>query len=167
VLDLDRAYAAADLYGRRPGIGQDAGGPYLGHSALRATGQSSRFAMAVAELDGRPMVIPGSSDRTVWVWDLAIGTPAAAPFTGHTGWARAARSPLSTSCQDSTSKYVRLPQISTASRRVVTKVLQTAGAVCSRRTSPLWGAQRAEMPVNSNPTSRFASVSPCYEPTAE
>jgi len=57
----------------------------------------------VAELDGRPVVISGSSDRTVRVWDLAIGTPAGAPFTGHTGWVRAARSPLSTSCQDSTS----------------------------------------------------------------
>ena len=30
------------------------------------------------------MVISGSSDRTVRVWDLATGTPVGDPFTGHT-----------------------------------------------------------------------------------
>jgi WD40 repeat protein len=41
--------------------------------------------MAVAELDGRPVVISGSSDHTVRVWDLAAGSPIGGPFTGHTG----------------------------------------------------------------------------------
>ena len=40
--------------------------------------------MAAAELDGRPVVISGSGDRTVRVWDLATGAPVGAPFTGHT-----------------------------------------------------------------------------------
>ena len=40
--------------------------------------------MAAAELDGRPVVISGSSDRTVRVWDLATGAPVGGPFTGHT-----------------------------------------------------------------------------------
>jgi WD40 repeat protein len=42
-------------------------------------------AVAVVELDGRPVVISGSRDRTVRVWDLATGTPVGDPFTGHTG----------------------------------------------------------------------------------
>ncbi len=46
-------------------------------------------AVAVAELDGRPVVISGSGDRTVRVWDLATGTPLSRPFTGHTDWVRA------------------------------------------------------------------------------
>jgi hypothetical protein len=41
--------------------------------------------VAAAELDGRPVVISGSSDRTVRVWDLATGTPVGDPFTGHGG----------------------------------------------------------------------------------
>ena len=42
-------------------------------------------AVAAAELDGRPVVISGSYDGTVRVWDLATGTPVGDPFTGHTG----------------------------------------------------------------------------------
>jgi Caspase domain/WD domain, G-beta repeat len=42
-------------------------------------------AVAAAELDGRPVVISGSSDGTVRVWDLASGAPVGDPFTGHTG----------------------------------------------------------------------------------
>ena len=41
--------------------------------------------MAAAELDGRPVVISGSDDQTVRVWDLATGAPVGAPFTGHDG----------------------------------------------------------------------------------
>jgi WD40 repeat protein len=38
--------------------------------------------------DGRPVVISGSSDRTVRVGDLATGTPDGDPFTGHGGSVR-------------------------------------------------------------------------------
>ena len=52
------------------------------HRAL--TGHSGGVsAVAAAELDGRPVVISGSSDQTVRVWDLATGVPVGAPFTGH------------------------------------------------------------------------------------
>jgi WD40 repeat protein len=40
--------------------------------------------VAAAELDGRPVVISGSGDGTVRVWDLATGAPIGSPFTGHT-----------------------------------------------------------------------------------
>ena len=42
-------------------------------------------ALTAAELDGRPVVISGSDDSSVRVWDLATGTPVSHPFTGHTG----------------------------------------------------------------------------------
>ena len=41
------------------------------------------YAVAAAELDGRPVVISGSRDQTVRVWDLATGTPIGSPLTGH------------------------------------------------------------------------------------
>ena len=40
--------------------------------------------MAVGELDGRPVVVTGSGDQTVRVWDLATGSPVGEPLTGHT-----------------------------------------------------------------------------------
>jgi WD40 repeat protein len=45
--------------------------------------------VAVAELEGRPVVITGSGDRTARVWDLATGTPVGDPFTGHSDWVTA------------------------------------------------------------------------------
>ena len=47
------------------------------------------LAVAAAELEGRPVVISGSSDETVRVWDLATGAPVGDPFTGHGGWVTA------------------------------------------------------------------------------
>jgi WD40 repeat protein len=41
-------------------------------------------AVAAAELNGRPVVVSGSRDQTVRVWDLATGAPVGDPFTGHT-----------------------------------------------------------------------------------
>ena len=54
------------------------GDPFTGHDG-------PVYAVAAAELDGRPVVISGSSDETVRVWDLATGTPVGDPFTGHDG----------------------------------------------------------------------------------
>ena len=39
--------------------------------------------MTTAQLDGRPVVISGSNDETVRVWDLATGNPLGPPFIGH------------------------------------------------------------------------------------
>ncbi len=50
---------------------------------FRASHHEQVNAVAVAELDGRPVVISGSSDGTVRVWDLATGAPVGTPFTGH------------------------------------------------------------------------------------
>ena len=40
--------------------------------------------MEAAELDGRPVIISGSEDRTIRVWDLGTGTPVGRLVTGHT-----------------------------------------------------------------------------------
>ena len=62
----------------------------LQHTHQQITGHDgSVLAVTVAELDGRPVVISGSDDRTVRVWDSAIGTSVGDPFTGHDGWVRA------------------------------------------------------------------------------
>jgi hypothetical protein len=37
------------------------------------------------EMNGRPVVVSGSQDDTVWVWDLATGQPVGYPFIGNTG----------------------------------------------------------------------------------
>ena len=50
--------------------GAPVGDPFTGHAGPVS-------AVAVAELDGRPVVISGSDDRTVRVWDLATGAPSA------------------------------------------------------------------------------------------
>jgi WD40 repeat protein len=42
-------------------------------------------AVAIAQLDGRPVVVSGSGDGTVRVWDLATRAPIGGPLTGHTG----------------------------------------------------------------------------------
>ena len=43
--------------------GQPAGAPFTGHTDFVS-------AVATAQLDGRPVVISGSFDKTVRVWDL-------------------------------------------------------------------------------------------------
>jgi WD40 repeat protein len=42
------------------------------------------FAVPTVQFDGRPVVVSGSIDRTVQVWDLATRVPVVSPFTGHT-----------------------------------------------------------------------------------
>ena len=60
------------------------------HTHQQITGHDGAvLAVAVAELDGRPVVISGGGDGMVRVWDLASGTPVGDPLTGHDGWVRA------------------------------------------------------------------------------
>ena len=42
-------------------------------------------ALATTQLDGRAVVVSGSADRTVRVWDIASSRPIGRPLTGHTG----------------------------------------------------------------------------------
>ncbi|MEU7744569.1 protein kinase [Nonomuraea sp. NPDC049158] len=43
------------------------------------------LSVAVAQLDGRPVIVSGGYDGTVQVSDLATGTPVGEPFKGHRG----------------------------------------------------------------------------------
>ncbi|MGI5131232.1 serine/threonine-protein kinase [Pseudonocardia sp. CA-107938] len=43
------------------------------------------FGLATAQLDGRTVVISGSGDNTIRLWDPATGAPVGSTFTGHTG----------------------------------------------------------------------------------
>jgi len=47
--------------------------------------RSSVNAVAMAEFEGRPVVVSGSDDRTVRVWNLATGALIGGPVTGHEG----------------------------------------------------------------------------------
>jgi WD40 repeat protein len=47
-------------------------------------------AVAVGVQDDRPVIVSGSSDRMVRVWDLGTGEPALGPLTGHDGGVNAA-----------------------------------------------------------------------------
>ena len=46
-------------------------------------------AVVVGERDGRPVIVSGSDDETVRVWDLNTGEPVLGPLTGHDGRVRA------------------------------------------------------------------------------
>ena len=70
---VDRTVRVWDL-----GTGNGVGGPFTGHTG-------GVTAVAVGELDGRPVVVSGSNDATVRVWDLGTGNRVGGPFTGHTG----------------------------------------------------------------------------------
>jgi WD40 repeat protein len=40
--------------------------------------------VAFGRVDGRPVALSGSNDKTVQVWDLTDMRPLTEPFTGHT-----------------------------------------------------------------------------------
>ena len=57
-----------------------------GRSQGLLTGHTSWItAVAVAECEGRSVVVTGSEDATVRVWDLATGAPLGKSWVGHTG----------------------------------------------------------------------------------
>ncbi|MFE2935890.1 hypothetical protein [Streptomyces sp. NPDC059278] len=43
------------------------------------------WAVATGVVDGRPIAVTGSNDRTVRVWDLTTGQQVGEPLTSHTG----------------------------------------------------------------------------------
>jgi eukaryotic-like serine/threonine-protein kinase len=50
--------------------------------AVGRRGTGAVNAIAIAQLDGRPVVVSGSEEGTVRVWDLATGAPIDRPLTG-------------------------------------------------------------------------------------
>ena len=42
------------------------------------------WAVAVGELEGHPVIVSGSADNTVRVWDMASREPIGEPIRGHT-----------------------------------------------------------------------------------
>ena len=62
--------------------GAPRGEPLTGHDGAVC-------AVAVGELDGRPVAVTGGDDGTVRVWDLATGAQRGEPLTGHDGSVRA------------------------------------------------------------------------------
>ena len=58
------------------------------HLTLRGH-EDSVLAVAVAEQGGRPLIVSGSGDQTVRVWDLETGEGVGEPLRGHEGSVRA------------------------------------------------------------------------------
>jgi WD40 repeat protein/serine/threonine protein kinase len=74
---------AALVWANLPGTGTDPLRPTVEHTLTGHTNWV--FGVATAQLNGRTVVISGSADDTMRVWDLTTGTPVGSPFTGHTG----------------------------------------------------------------------------------
>ena len=47
------------------------------------------YAVAIGRIGDRDVIVSGSEDGTVRVWDAAAGQPRGDPLTGHTGWVNA------------------------------------------------------------------------------
>ena len=75
----DRTVRVWDLESDEPVLG-----PLTGHNDnVSAVAVGWVSAVAVAERRGRPVIVSGSSDDTVRVWDLESGEPVLGPLTGH------------------------------------------------------------------------------------
>ena len=48
------------------------------------TGPSTVYALAVAERDGRPVIVTSGGEGTLRIWDLGTGQPVRVPLTGQT-----------------------------------------------------------------------------------
>ena len=59
-----------------------------GHLQQLTGHDGSVTAVAAGELEGRPVVISGSEDQTVRVWDLATGAPIGTPLPATWDWVR-------------------------------------------------------------------------------
>ena len=70
---------------RRHGAGVGPGHRHPGRRPVHRPHRLGERGGGRRELDGRPVVVSGSDDGTVRVWELATGTPVGDPFTGHTG----------------------------------------------------------------------------------
>ena len=58
--------------------GRPRGEPLIGH-------QGGVNAVTLGEIDGEPVVVFGSSDKTVRLWDARTGRPHGEPLEGHRG----------------------------------------------------------------------------------
>jgi eukaryotic-like serine/threonine-protein kinase len=74
---------AALVWVNLPGAGAGSDRPTVEHTLTGHTNWV--FGVTTAQRDGRAVVISGSADDTMRVWDLTTGTPVGAPLTGHTG----------------------------------------------------------------------------------
>ncbi|MEV4185014.1 serine/threonine-protein kinase [Streptosporangium canum] len=79
------AVIAAVGLGVRSIVFAPSGTALAGHSDVTLTGHSGPVtAVAVTQLDGRPVAVSGSDDDTVRVWDLTTRKQLGEPLTGHT-----------------------------------------------------------------------------------